>query len=336
MKIVHSWADVKSSNTKENKFFLVMTLLSVLSAKKTFGNIHLVTNERGKKLFEELEFPYDSITTELEGKKFQHGSYAMGKLYAYVAQDKPFLHIDNDTFLFESRLVGNSYPITFSFPDINQPLNMKAWEMANKTYFDTYTKLKHLFDEEFFYRTRFDVVPNACIFGGHNLRYIKDTYNQILQIYEENTDELSSLKYSSALLEQGLFFPMLSLLFEEVTASKRWINDNSFIWSQSQPLQIEFGEVLIHGQKLLQINERERTFPGGSKTKFYDNKLKILIDNWFGGFLHLGGFREDVVFQWIVFEKLKKYYDYKKCYNNICKKYKDEEKWETNIFGTII
>ena len=43
----------------------------------------------------------------------------------YVAQDKPFLHIDNDTFLFESRLVGNSYPITFSFPDINQPLNMK-------------------------------------------------------------------------------------------------------------------------------------------------------------------------------------------------------------------
>ena len=79
MKIVHSWADVKSNNTKENKFFLVMTLLSVLSAKKTFGNIHLVTNERGKKLFEELEFPYDSITTELEGKKFQHGSYAMGK-----------------------------------------------------------------------------------------------------------------------------------------------------------------------------------------------------------------------------------------------------------------
>ena len=53
---------------------------------------------------------------------------------------------------------------------------------------------------------------------------------------------------------------MTSLLFEEVHMSKRWINDNSFIWSQSQPLQIEFGEVLIHGQKLLQINERERTF----------------------------------------------------------------------------
>ena len=62
----------------------------------------------------------------------------------------------------------------------------------------------------------------TCIFGGHNLRYIKDTYNQILQIYEENTDELSSLKYSSAaLLEQGLFFPKyLSLLFEEVCIKK--------------------------------------------------------------------------------------------------------------------
>ena len=40
---------------------------------------------------------------------------SMGKLYAYVAQDEPFLHIDNDTFLFESRLIANSYPITFSF-----------------------------------------------------------------------------------------------------------------------------------------------------------------------------------------------------------------------------
>ena len=66
-----------------------------------------------------------------------------------LPQDKPFLHIDNDTFLFESRLVGNSYPITFSFPDINQPLNMKR-KCTNKTYFDTYTKIKHLFDEEFF------------------------------------------------------------------------------------------------------------------------------------------------------------------------------------------
>ena len=141
-----------------------MTLLSVLSTKKTFGNIHLVTNERGKKLFEELEFPYDSITTELEGKKFQHGSFKWVNCKANICfQDKPFLHIDNDTFLFESRLVGNSYPITFSFPDINQPLNMKTLEMINKTYFDTYTKLKHLFDEEFFYRTRFDVVPNAYL-----------------------------------------------------------------------------------------------------------------------------------------------------------------------------
>ena len=34
--------------------------------------------KQGKKLFEELQFPYDSITTELEGKKFEHGSYVNG------------------------------------------------------------------------------------------------------------------------------------------------------------------------------------------------------------------------------------------------------------------
>ena len=44
------------------------------------------------------------------------------------------------------------------------------------------------------------------IFGGHNLKYIKDTYNQILQIYEENTDELSSLKYSSCVIRTRIIF----------------------------------------------------------------------------------------------------------------------------------
>ena len=113
-----------------------------------------------------------------------------------------------------------------------------------------------------------------------------------------NKTQLNYLHYNIqvAIRNKDYFFQCYRCYLMKLIHQKRWINDNSFIWSQSQPLQIEYGEVLIHGERLLEINENQKTFNGGSKTKFYDNKLKILIDNWFGGFLHLGGFREDFGF----------------------------------------
>ena len=47
---------------------------------ESFGNIHLVTTKDGKKDIEKLKIPYDSISTELEGKQFTPRNYSLGKL----------------------------------------------------------------------------------------------------------------------------------------------------------------------------------------------------------------------------------------------------------------
>ena len=74
----------------------------------------------------------------------------------------------------------------------------------------------------------------------------------------------------------------------------------------------------------------------GYKTKNYDPKVRVLIDNWFGGFLHLAHLRDDVTIRWVMLEKLKKYYDAEKYLNRIDKIFPKKYAWEKNIFSSLL
>lgn len=337
MKIVHSWLHTDSQHNQD-KFFYQMTLLSILSAKKSFGNIHLYTNEEGKKHFEKFNFPYDSVSTELENLDIGPGGFAMGKLKTYSLQETPFIHIDHDTFLFESKYLPASYRFYFGFPDLQTPFTMNTWLSAEKAYFKTFNEFKDLFDDSFYLETNFDIIPNASIFGGHDVDTIKKVCNVILEIYLDNKERFDKNHYSSCLLEQFLFFPMAELLFDDIQCNKRWIDDNSYIWTQHVPLQMG-KEVKIHGQKLFDIKPLKQYKKHNGKehmTMYDDNKLRILIDNWFGGYLHLGHLRDDYVMKWVMLEKLKKYYDAENYLKKIDEVFPEKELWETNIFSTLL
>tara|TARA_Y100001958_G_C21230703_1_gene556419 strand:- start:318 stop:1322 length:1005 start_codon:yes stop_codon:yes gene_type:complete len=334
MKIVHSWLQM-DSNHHQDKFFYQMTLLSILAAKKSFGNIHLYTNEEGKNHFEKFNFPYDSISTELEGMDVERGGFAMGKLKTYTLQKEPFIHIDHDTFLFEGRHLPPSYRFYFGFPDLQQPFEMKSWLAINETYFQTYQEFSDLFEKEFYWKTNFDVIPNASIFGGTDTETISQVYNVLLELYFNNKERFNSNKFSSCLLEQFLFFPIAELLNEDVVCNNRWINDNSYIWSQDVPLTMYHGDVRIHGKHIFKI-PRETKNIMGYETKNYDPKVRVLIDNWFGGFLHLAHLRDDVTIRWVMLEKLKKYYDAEKYLNRIDEIFPKKYAWEKNIFSSLL
>jgi len=340
MKILHSWIDVEGSRYKKNqKWFLTMTLLSILAAKKSFGNIHLVTTKKGKKLFEKLQFPYDSITTELEGKEYSSDAYSLGKIDAYILQDEPYLHIDNDTFLFEPRIIPQYKRFSFGFPDISYPLTVEKFEFLHKTYLQPYTKIKDYFDEVFWKQTNFDVIPNCSIMGGHDFQTIKEVYTSIKELYHYNREDISSKTgYTSHLLEQFLFFPMAGALkskgSDKVENNHKWINENSYIWSQDLPLELEYGVCSIHGDKLTDYNGTLQNYKG-IKTYCFDRNLLLLKDNFFGGFCHLGHYSNDVIIRNIFFEKLKKYYDCDKYVKNINKLHAVKEEWESPIFNTL-
>ena len=334
MKIVHSWLQMDSHH-RQDKFFYQMTLLSILAAKKSFGNIHLYTNKEGKKHFDQFNFPYDSVSTELEGMDCSNGGFAMGKVKTYTLQDEPFIHIDHDTFLFESRYLPNSYRFYFGFPDLQLPFTMRSWLAVDETYFQTYKEFSDLFDETFYWKTNFDIIPNASIFGGTDNKTIKEVYGVLLDVYLQNQERFDKNKWSSCLLEQFLFFPMAELLIPEIQCNQRWIQDNSYIWSQDVPLSLYYGDVKIHGKHIFNIEDGKKEI-NGHTTKYYDNKMRILIDNWFGGFLHLAHLRDDYVMKWVLLEKLKKYYDAQPYLDKIDELFPEKEIWESNIFSSLL
>lgn len=77
--------------------------LSVNCAKKWFKEVHLITDYKGKELVDDYNLTFDEINTDLEHvlKNVNKKNWAIGKIYACKIQDKPFIHIDSDVFLFK-------------------------------------------------------------------------------------------------------------------------------------------------------------------------------------------------------------------------------------------
>ena len=83
--------------------FLATISLSVLTSREHFKEIGFVTNGFGKKVFIDLlNLPFDDVSLTLdENSKVKRIWWAYSKLCAYAEQDKPFVHIDNDAFLWD-------------------------------------------------------------------------------------------------------------------------------------------------------------------------------------------------------------------------------------------
>lgn len=101
MKIYHSFWDL-GWNKFDDKVYN-MHKLSVLTALKSYGNIHLITTPKGKELLGDL--PYTSIELYEEAlPENLKDAWSLSKIYAYkqiCKKNEPFFHIDYDVFLFK-------------------------------------------------------------------------------------------------------------------------------------------------------------------------------------------------------------------------------------------
>ena len=80
---------------------LLAWVLSVETARRHYADTALVTDEPGARLLvDRLGLRFDHVSTELaELGDADPQWWVLGKLWAYRAQDDPFLHLDNDVFL---------------------------------------------------------------------------------------------------------------------------------------------------------------------------------------------------------------------------------------------
>ncbi|HEX3359161.1 MAG TPA: DUF6734 family protein [Tepidisphaeraceae bacterium] len=77
--------------------------LSLRAASQHYPETVLITDQAGKKLLvDQLGLPFMHISTELEQiRDADPDWWALGKILAYSIQDRPFVHLDTDVFLWK-------------------------------------------------------------------------------------------------------------------------------------------------------------------------------------------------------------------------------------------
>ena len=107
----------------DNKSHWMSWALSCLQIRKYYDEVLLITDDFGKELLINLlNLPYTSVNTGLnELRSFHPDLWALGKIYSYDCQNKPFIHVDGDVFIFGrfNSKIENSQLVCQNF-DINQ------------------------------------------------------------------------------------------------------------------------------------------------------------------------------------------------------------------------
>ena len=82
--------------------FLFTTSLAIICASRHFEEVQFISSEWGLELFKQLNLPITSYSNKLnELKTIPRQFWAYGKILAYNEQDVPFVHVDNDVFLWD-------------------------------------------------------------------------------------------------------------------------------------------------------------------------------------------------------------------------------------------
>jgi len=97
------WAH-KGRIWREPRHHLLAWGLSLNLARRHFAETQLITDAPGKAmLIDRLGLEFDDVLTDLDGlRDADAGWWALGKLTAYSLQQRPFVHLDTDVFLWKA------------------------------------------------------------------------------------------------------------------------------------------------------------------------------------------------------------------------------------------
>ncbi|MFB9843514.1 DUF6734 family protein [Mucilaginibacter ginsenosidivorans] len=203
--------------------------LSCLLAKDMFGDIHLVTDLKGKEiLVDRLQLPYSTVSAELENRLANYNPHlwALAKIYTYSIQTEPFLHLDGDVFLWQRP--GAEL--------LNSPLIAQNLDKDLAFYTVTLDKLNECFcyiPDEFKkanYENKTLYASNAGLLGGHDLNFFKLYCAKAFDLVDRNTDALDKLPPGNLnfIFEQFLFCKLAEIQQIPVAYLKGVVDDPVF------------------------------------------------------------------------------------------------------------
>ena len=209
INIVQSyWSKSYQSNQPNfgwyNKAYHYMSwTLSCLKLSQFYKHVNLVTDTPGAELLiGKLNLPYTSVSCELDKlSNCDEKLWTLGKLRAYAIQEKPFIHVDGDVFIwnkFPDEL--ERAPLVAQNDEVEYPYNFEV--------------MKILVDSGFIFpegvkTVRPIIESNAGILGGCDIDFFKFYAEQTSYFIKVNEERIKNLQGDTAtintVLEQYLF-----------------------------------------------------------------------------------------------------------------------------------
>ena len=280
MKLIYSYIPYYYTKGKSLDYFTVLTLyLSVIQSRKFYNEVILYTNEGIKNQIEKLGIPFTHIDTELL-KDENAACPSIPKIKVYKEQTKPFIHIDADTILF-SPLIGNpNLPVTFAHLDLTpnqlQLMPIEKLDLVFKAYvLPFYDKIFPPYYEDI----KLESIPNM------NIVYCKDTtkfsfvLEKVLHLYKTHKKYFDEDYIRFCTIEQ---LAIHAELITNLNNYKKSCNKNEHVLHQTEGFSFQDYEPFtaeiknIFGKRVI-------------KTKTGDDLIEKLVDENFGGYLHLSG-----------------------------------------------
>lgn len=190
------------------RYALSAMTYSCLTLRKHYDDVELYTDDFGINLFnDELGLPYTRFHNVFNNLSVDESFWAYGKLFAYSLQEQPFLHVDNDIFIWDK------FPTRLELADVAG----QNVEWVTPTATDDYTNaLDYL-------RKNVPVCPkiildsecrqavNMGVFGGSDIEFIRRYARLAMQSIREATPYLVS-----ADVKNGVF----NIIFEQLLLSE--------------------------------------------------------------------------------------------------------------------
>jgi hypothetical protein len=241
LNVYHSYVPHKEINHPSLKGIIwkeemYPQLLSVLMAKKNYGNISMYTNTFTKKQLKDIGLPYDYVNTSLLDRE-KSGTYSYYKLKVYEEIKEEFLHIDTDTILFKHFDFKNiSGDFLFAHPD--QPSTKQINEEHLKLLTKSYSGLFFILEKQ---HSQFKIDNfKICEIPNMSIVYVKDheTFNKAttlsLEHYQNNRKLIDSMGYGACYIEQLMIHLNLMEISEEYRESIKYggnvLSNNEFMF----------------------------------------------------------------------------------------------------------
>lgn len=201
------------------KYYYFALAYSCLSIKKFYPHIELITDNFGADLLiNKLNLPYTKVSLLPDSiNDLPTGLWAYPKIYSYSIQEEPFIHIDNDVFLWNKfpDKIENSELIVQNYEKLTTDYDIALdFMMDNFTDLPSYIKRGNEYNK-YNYQS-----INAGIFGGNDIKFIKFYTNEAFKFINNNLLNIKKSPHKTGVLnvvfEQLTFFQLAKIKNKQI------------------------------------------------------------------------------------------------------------------------